>query len=124
MINSDKSILLNERKGLLANSNLWSFWDVISDEYQNAILDYFENTPLLFDYKSLFKGDISSNIYHGPISTLGIIFVKSDVNLADYFFKKFLEFTPENYSTYSSWWILHSKFTTITVQSLPPVGSC
>lgn len=105
MINKERTQLLNERKGLLADCNLWSFWDGISDENQNAILDYFENTPLMFDYKSLFKGNRSNDFYHGPLSTLGIILVKSDIILADYFFEKFLEFTPKNYNINSSWGI-------------------
>lgn len=103
MIKQERAQLLNERKGLLADNNLWSFWDGISDEYKNAILEYFENTPLLFDYKSLFKGNRCGDFYHGPLSTLGTIFVKSNIVLLDYFFAKFLEFTPKNYSTNSSW---------------------
>lgn len=95
--------LLNERNGTLKNYNLWSFWDSISEENKNKILYYFENTPLMFDYKTLFSGNWQKDIYHGPISDLLTLLVNNNLQLTDLFYKKFLEYTPLNYGKNSQW---------------------
>jgi len=99
----DRDLFLKERKGILEDCNLWSFWDGLSVENQNDILEYFENTPLFFDYTTLFKGDSQNDLYHGTIDSLGILFVKKDLSLSDYFFIKFSEYSPANYNLSSRW---------------------
>lgn len=98
-----QDILLRERKGILEDCNLWNFWDSLSSDHQNGILEYFENTPLLFNYTTLFKGDSRNDLYHGVVDSLGVIFVKSDLSLSDCFFAKFLEYCPANYNVNSKW---------------------
>lgn len=99
----ERDILLRERKGILEDCNLWNFWDALSNEHQNGILEYFENTPLLFDYTTLFRGNSRNDLYHGVIDSLGVLFVKGDLYLSDYFFAKFSEYNPANYRTSSKW---------------------
>lgn len=100
-----KDMLLKERKGALEDCNLWSFWDSLSIPYQDRIIQFFENTPVLFDYTTLFVGDSRNDIYHGAINTLGILFVNVDLHASDLFFKKFSEYIPANYHNSSNWGI-------------------
>lgn len=99
----ERDFLLRERKGTLEDCNLWDFWDSLSIEHQNGILEYFENTPMLFDYTTLFKGDSRNDLYHGVIDSLGVLFVKNDLSLSDCFIVKFLEYSPAYYSLSSKW---------------------
>lgn len=104
MIKSEREKLLQNRSGTLKNYNLWEFWDGIPTENKDRILDYFETTPfLLFDYKTLFKGDSVNDIYHGAISELQTLLVIKELELADYFFLKFCEYNSTNYNQGSMW---------------------
>lgn len=95
--------LLKQRMGFLEEYNQWDLWDEISKENQLKILYYYESTPLFFDFKTIFNGYGESDIYHGPISNLGVLFVIDDLEIADQLFKMFFSYSPINYCQNSRW---------------------
>lgn len=104
MNNFERELFLSHRQGLLKNYNLWSFWDLLNEEEKHNILTYYENTPQFFyDYKTLFIGDLNGSCKNGPISILSFVLISSELETYDKTFKKFLEYTPENYRLSSDW---------------------
>jgi hypothetical protein len=104
MNNFERELFLSHRQGLLKSYNLWSFWDLLTEVDKDNILTYYENTPQFFnDYKTLFIGDVRGNSKSGSISCLGSFFLSPELETYDKIYKKFLEYTPENYSLSSKW---------------------
>lgn len=104
MNNLERELFLSHRQGLLNYYNLWSFWDTLTKAEIDNILTYYENTPqLFFDYKTLFIGDLSGISKNGPIGSLGYLFLSPELETYDKIYKKFLEYTPENYCLSSKW---------------------
>ena len=103
MTTNEREELLCNRTGSLEHYNLWEFWDSLSYDSQNGILNYFETTPLMFDYKTIFKGEIGSDNYHGVISAIDTLLVVNDIELADSCFKQFEKYNEGNYNKNSKW---------------------
>jgi len=101
----ERKELLDNRAGEFEFYNLWHFWDSISTDNQNEILYYFENTPLMWDYKSLFKSQANSwgRLWHGDIYSLSKLLVIDDLEFADQCFLKFTEYKESNYHEASKW---------------------
>jgi hypothetical protein len=104
MNNFERELFLSHRQGFLKYHNLWSFWDSLTDLEKDNILTYFENTPQFFyDYKTLFIGDLGGSSKNGPIGSLGLFFFSPELETYDKIYKKFIEYTPENYCLSSKW---------------------
>ncbi len=84
---------MDERKGILSQYQLWDFWDSLPAELKKKILSYFEETPLMFDYKNLFQGNWQTIPYRTPINILNVLMVCTDLQLCDLFFTKFQDYT-------------------------------
>ncbi|MEI6489706.1 MAG: hypothetical protein WCP52_12130 [Bacteroidota bacterium] len=113
MTTNERKELLSSRTGSLEHYNLWEFWDSLSDDNQNGILNYFESTPLMFDYKTIFKGDIGSDNDHGAISEIDTLLVVNDLELADSCFTQFEKYNEGNYNKNSKWgnnWEKNQKY--------------
>ena len=100
---NERKELLSNRGGALESYNLWGFWDSLSSDNQNGILNYFETTPLMADYTRIFKGDIQWDNYHGPIYEIDGLLVINDLALADSCFDKFAKYNEVNYIENSKW---------------------
>lgn len=104
MNNFERELFLSHRQGLLKHHNLWSFWDLLTEVEKDSILTYYENTPQFFYYyKTLFIGDLGGSSKNGPIGSLEHFFFSPELETYDKIYKKFLEYTPENYCLSSKW---------------------
>lgn len=75
-------------KGILSQYKLWSFWDNLPEKVKKSIIDYFEKTPLMFDYKHLFEGNWRHPKPRTPISVIETLFVCDDLETCDLFFSE------------------------------------
>jgi hypothetical protein len=63
----------------------------------------------MFDYKTIFKGEFRGhNINNGPIYLMDLLLMHTpfkiqDIKYLDYFFSKFIEYSPTNYISNSRW---------------------
>lgn len=107
LVSLKKSKLIGSKKGgYLSHFNLWSFWSSLTISSRNKILTYYEETPLMFDPKSIFRGNFNypENFKNQtPISILNMLLVIDDVELLDDCFNKFEEYSNEKYGF--SYWI-------------------
>ncbi len=85
---------MKKREGTLGQYQLWNFWDSLPAETKNKILMYFEETPLMFEYKNLFQGNWKTIPHRTPINILNTLMVCSDLELCDLFFTEFQKYTP------------------------------
>ena len=86
-----------KNEGYLGHFKLWDFWEEIPIEFQKKILHYYENKPLMWDYKSLFEGKFEGSSM-GIIQTLGLLLCIDDLEFLDLIFKKFESIEIENYN--------------------------
>lgn len=96
-------MILSKSEGLLKTHNLWAFWDGIPQEKKKEIINYYESHATFWDYKMLFNGELQGSYEHGSIDCLNTLFVLDDLDLCDYFFSKFIEYSPANYLMHSPW---------------------
>lgn len=83
---------MKEGEGVLRQYDLWEFWNNLPPEIKYKILNYFEETPLMFDYKDLFQGKIRMLPHTTPIRILNLLLVSTDLEMCDLFFEKFKDY--------------------------------
>jgi len=94
---------MNENHGLLGTYNLWQFWNRLPNNIKVEILKHYEESPLMWDYKTLFAGQYECNDEKGAISILNLLLLFNDLELCDLLFLKFLEYDIVNYGKEIYW---------------------
>ena len=107
LVSLKRSKLIGSKKGgYLSYFGLWSFWNSLPISSRNKVLTYYEETPLMFDPKSIFKGNFNypENFKNQtPISILNILLVSDDFELLDSCLNQFKKYSFEKYGF--SYWI-------------------
>lgn len=87
---------MSEYKGILSQYNLWGFWNSLPEWVKNKILKYFEETPLMFNYKNLFQDNWRDLTQKSSINVINTLFVCDDLEICDLFFAKVNECSNQN----------------------------
>lgn len=98
---------MDEYKGILSQYNLWDFWNNLPGWVKDKIIHYFENTPLMFDYRNLFSGNWKRVPHTTPISIIQTLFVCKDLEICDLFYAKVKQYSK---STTSEWYWVDLHF--------------
>lgn len=98
---------MNKGEGLLEQFDLWGFWENLPMNKRNFILKYFEETPLMWDYKWLFNGTTQLSNISTSINILNILLVSDDLELCDLIYSEFLKQIPKNLESNDFWIDFH-----------------
>ena len=98
---------MNKGEGLLEQFDLWGYWENLPIDKRNIILKYFEQTPLMWDYKLLFNGTSQLSNINTSINILNILLVSDDLELCDLIYSEFMKQIPKNLETNGFWTDFH-----------------